>query len=671
MKFILQEEKFVLPEKFELFESFELSEKFVLDEDLLLEKNRRKEARTEEQGLKLLYELIGKHFARIMGHGNYKVVNPEAARVPTLKDTWLKPDMRKLLASKADGWLQADEDNLEYWVQLLAQKLKQEGKLVVNAAEKTITIKSEEEEPETEEEPKVKFSLKETDLELKVGETAILKLLATPAVDHPVKAVFTSAAEAIATVSPKGEIVAVAAGETEIKVVVEEQTLTCKVKVIADEKPKTEYSLEESDLELKVGESATLKIKASPESDHGITASYKTANETIATVDDKGEIKAIAVGETEIRVTVEEQVLVAKIKVIEKDKTPEPPKTEELDWYELYKACGNSEHRQEAYEAFWNGGLSQTPDKNPRGLPLAPNAKAAMGYYKGEWGEQASVVRSFGTVFTNLLDKEGWTAKLNPFIDFLQYLFKIKASINDSAFSLLVKQYPNIVNEDDLRGTGKLEGLNLIRNSKFYQISSDEMLTYLNWQAKVRDTDKLSSKLTGYANIVWANGKVTTDNDLRDETALKTIFDSATPTQPKIQYEIRPLTQYKEVIKSRLGLDGDEKKAAPATDEEVKKILAKITTAEKAQKCLAYLVNFYRVVSINRLNKLFEQPFGDVVKKNRDSAHSYTTYAEDKEFDTIFNMKARTYSQKQLETLCAELAKKAGLDIPEKTEKPV
>jgi hypothetical protein len=60
-----------------------------------------------------------------------------------------------------------------------------------------------------------------------------------------------------------------------------------------------------------------------------------------------------------------------------------------------------------------------------------------------------------------------------------------------------------------------------------------------------------------------------------------------------------------------------------------------------------------------------------VVKKNRDSAHSYTTYAEDKEFDTIFNMKARTYSQKQLETLCAELAKKAGLDVPEKTEKPV
>jgi hypothetical protein len=71
------------------------------------------------------------------------------------------------------------------------------------------------------------------------------------------------------------------------------------------------------------------------------------------------------------------------------------------------------------------------------------------------------------------------------------------------------------------------------------------MLTYLNWQAKVRDTDKLSSKLTGYANIVWANGKVTTDNDLRDETALKTIFDSATPTQPKIQYKIRPLLNIK------------------------------------------------------------------------------------------------------------------------------
>lgn len=134
MKFILEEHKYTL----------NLVEKYIL-----LEKNRRTEARPLEQGQKLLQTYLSKYICRVFGHGsNYKVVNPEAAGVPTLEDKDLKPDLKHLLNSGKDGWLKADDNNLEYWAELTAKRLKAENKLIVDDKAKTITIKTDDEPEE-------------------------------------------------------------------------------------------------------------------------------------------------------------------------------------------------------------------------------------------------------------------------------------------------------------------------------------------------------------------------------------------------------------------------------------------------------------------------------------------------------------------------------------------
>jgi hypothetical protein len=99
MKYILEE----------LVTKYILSEKYIL-----VEKNRRTEARSLEQGQELVKAYISKFISRVTGHGNYKVINPEAAGVPTLKDKDLKPDLKHLLTNNENGWLQADENNLSY-----------------------------------------------------------------------------------------------------------------------------------------------------------------------------------------------------------------------------------------------------------------------------------------------------------------------------------------------------------------------------------------------------------------------------------------------------------------------------------------------------------------------------------------------------------------------------
>jgi hypothetical protein len=88
MKFILNEPKYNL----------NLVEKYIL-----LEKNRRTEARPLEQGQKIIQTYLTKYICRSLARGTYKVLNPEAAGVPTIKDKELKPDLKHLLSKDKDG----------------------------------------------------------------------------------------------------------------------------------------------------------------------------------------------------------------------------------------------------------------------------------------------------------------------------------------------------------------------------------------------------------------------------------------------------------------------------------------------------------------------------------------------------------------------------------------
>ena len=510
----------------------------------------------------------------------------------------------------------------------------------------------EDEEPEEPEEPKepIKYSLDPEKLELKVGETSKVKLMAAPKPESPVKATFVSTDDKVLTVTDTGDVTAVAAGEAQIKVTVADQTLECAVVVTAKEeekpkKPKIKYSLKDTKVDLTVGQTFDLKVLAEPKPEGAIKAAFKSANPTIAAVSAAGTITGMAEGTSTITVELEDQTLTCEVTVA---------KTDTDGWEELYKECINCINRKEANAAFWNGGLPKKGEANPNKLPVVNSDKFAEGYFKGEWGKNAGRIKTFGSVFTDCLKEFGWTETLNPFVALLKYLCSFETLLLDgAAFTQLRTLYKTKIYEENLRGKGTLENLDLVRNPLFYKQDSSEMADYLTWQHSLLSSKAIPEDVNEkvvYANIAAAAG----DAANLEDTKIYQAIEGA-----NFAYEVRKLSQFKELIKAGFEVDGDKDKITPATDKDVEEILAKITSTDQAKKLLTYLVNLYRVIGIGLLKKLFAEPFGDKLKANRNAVS--TTYEEDIKFDLIINTAIKKYSFNQLKNLCTGLMSTAKL----------
>ena len=503
-----------------------------------------------------------------------------------------------------------------------------------------------EEEPEEPEEP-IKYSLDPEKLELKVGETSKVKLMAAPKPEGPVKATFISTDDKVLTVTEAGDVTAVAAGEAQVKVTVEDQTLECSVVITAkeEEKPEIRYSLKDTKVDLTVGQTFELKVLAEPKPEGAIKAAFKSANPTIAAVSDAGTITGMAEGTSTITVELEGQTLTCEVTVA---------KTVTEDWEELYKECTNCINRKDANAAFWNGGLPKKGEANPNNLPVVSSDKFAEGYFKGEWGKNAGRIKTFGLVFIDCLKEFGWTETLNPFVALLKYLCSFETLLLDgAAFTQLRALYKTKIYDENLRGKGTLENLDLVRNPLFYKQDSSEMADYLTWQHSLLSSKAIPEDVNEkvvYANIAAAAG----DAANLEDTKIYQAIEGA-----NFAYEVRKLSQFKEIIKAGFEVDGDKDKVTPATDKDVEEILAKIKSADQAKKLLTYLVNLYRVIGIGLLKKLFAESFGTKLKANRNAVS--TTYEEDIKFDLIINTAIKQYSFDQLKNLCTGLISTAKL----------
>jgi hypothetical protein len=498
-----------------------------------------------------------------------------------------------------------------------------------------------EEDPEEPEEP-IKYSLDPEKLELKVGETSNIKLMAAPKPESPVKATFASTDDKIVTVTETGDVTAIAAGEAQIKVTVADQTLECAVVVAAkeEEKPEIKYSLKDTKVDLTVGQTFDLKVLAEPKPEGAIKAAFKSATPTVAAVSEVGTITGMAEGTSTITVEVEGQTLTCEVTVVA---------AKVSGWEELYDKCTNSINRPEAYEAFWKGGLPKEGEANPKDLPIASEDKFAKGYFKGEWGENAERIMSLGTNFINCLHDIGWTEKQNPFLALLKHLCTFDTVlINDSAFTQLRSLYETKISSEDLRGKGLFGEVNLIRNPLFYKNSGGNIASYLNWQSELQKSGKLpkdSNEKVVYANIAAVGGNA---ENLQNTDRYQRISEA------KFMYEVRPLAQYKKLIKEGFGVNGDKRKTVPATDKDIEAILAKAKSPEDAKKLLTYLVNLYRVLELNTLKNLLKtDTIGNKLKANRNTVS--TRYEEDLNFDLLVNAAAKKYSFDQLKDLCTKL----------------
>lgn len=169
-------------------------------------------------------------------------------------------------------------------------------------------------------------------LELKEAESAQVSAAIAPYYAKG-EIVFTSEDETVATVDEKGNVTAVKAGETKIKVSVKDSDVYAEiaVKVNAEpvvEKPITGVSVKADKSELKVGETAKLTAVITPEdTTDSKDLKYESSDKAVAEVSDAGVVTAKAAGKAVITVSSAARPDVkATVEINVKAKAPETEK---------------------------------------------------------------------------------------------------------------------------------------------------------------------------------------------------------------------------------------------------------------------------------------------------------------------------------------------------------
>ena len=148
------------------------------------------------------------------------------------------------------------------------------------------------------------ITLNQTAVSLKATETAELSVNILPATTTNKAVTWKSQNEAVATVDANGVVTAIAVGETTITVTTADGSnlsATCKVTVVPT--PAASITLNTTAVTLKATETATLTTTILPATTTNKAVTWKSDNETIATVDANGVVTAIAVGEANITAT--------------------------------------------------------------------------------------------------------------------------------------------------------------------------------------------------------------------------------------------------------------------------------------------------------------------------------------------------------------------------------
>lgn len=145
-------------------------------------------------------------------------------------------------------------------------------------------------------------------LELKEAESAQVSAAIAPYYAKG-EIVFTSEDETVATVDEKGNVTAVKAGETKIKVSVKDSDVYAEISVKVNgepvvEKPITGVSVKADKSELKVGETAKLTAVITPEdTTDSKDLKYESSDKAVAEVSDAGVVTAKAAGKATITVS--------------------------------------------------------------------------------------------------------------------------------------------------------------------------------------------------------------------------------------------------------------------------------------------------------------------------------------------------------------------------------
>ena len=169
--------------------------------------------------------------------------------------------------------------------------------------------------------PVTGVTLDKKTLEMETGDKAVLTATVAPEGASNKKVSWSSDKADVAKVDEKGNVTAVTAGTAKITVTTEdgEFTDTCEVTVTAKEVPVEGVSLNKNKLSLVIGDKYTLAAAVKPMDASNQNVSWTTSDEAVATVNENGEVTAVAAGKATITVTTEdgEQKAVCEVTVTE------------------------------------------------------------------------------------------------------------------------------------------------------------------------------------------------------------------------------------------------------------------------------------------------------------------------------------------------------------------
>lgn len=134
-----------------------------------------------------------------------------------------------------------------------------------------------------------------------VGDTYRLGYVITPTNAANKEVTWSSSNTAVATVDATGLIKAVGVGQAIITVKTSDGSLTASCTITVKQKA-TGIALNVSDLELYAGQIYEFKVTVTPATSNDYTLTWTSSNTTVATIDDKGKLTAVAPGKATITV---------------------------------------------------------------------------------------------------------------------------------------------------------------------------------------------------------------------------------------------------------------------------------------------------------------------------------------------------------------------------------
>ncbi len=206
------------------------------------------------------------------------------------------------------------------------------------------------------------ISLDETALNMNAGEEKQLTATVSP---EGTAVTWSSDNEDVATVEQNGKVTAMAVGTANITAAANGKTATCAVTV--EEKEVTDIELDNTALNLKAGASGKLTAKVTPDDATDKTVTWSSNNEDVATVDQNGNIAAVAAGTAKITATAGEQTATCDVSVYEVDLQPLPEPGEVAEGETV--AAGMSEEDADAARNTLNSIVEQIIDDSiPEGV---------------------------------------------------------------------------------------------------------------------------------------------------------------------------------------------------------------------------------------------------------------------------------------------------------------